>query len=456
MSNELDQPTDNHDDNYNKLNVTDVVKYEGISNLQALQRVLYRTAKLDKTRRFHAVYDKLTRNDVMWTAWVNVAKNNGSPGVDGVSIDLITESQGGINAFLDELKREVKSNTYRPLPLRRVNIPKPNKINELRPLGIPALRDRVLMSAAKLVLEPIFEADFKPESYGFRPKRNTHQALDEIRINANLGAHFVLDADIKSCFDEIDHDALMALIEKRISDKSMLKLLRSWLKAGILEGNQYSKSETGTPQGSPISPLLANIALSALDEALIKAKTTTGKLIRYADDFIVLCPTRQRAENALKVAQYAIAKLGLRIHPTKTKIINLKEGKEGFDFLGFHNHMVRSKRLKGRFYLSRWPSDKAMASIKAKVKQMTNRRYVGMALEIIIYRLNPVLKGWHAYFKHGNSSKKFQVINSYVHQRLALLASDKHGLSGRNWAHRFNYNWILRLGIFRLTSFIAT
>ncbi len=185
MSNELDQPTDNHDDNYNKLNVTDVVKYEGISNLRALQRVLYRTAKLDKTRRFHAVYDKLTRNDVMWTAWVNVAKNNGSPGVDGVSIDLITESQGGINAFLDELKREVKSNTYRPLPLRRVNIPKPNKINELRPLGIPALRDRVLMSAAKLVLEPIFEADFKPESYGFRPKRNTHQALDEIPHSIN-------------------------------------------------------------------------------------------------------------------------------------------------------------------------------------------------------------------------------------------------------------------------------
>ncbi len=194
-------------------------------------------------------------------------------------------------------------------------------------------RDRVLMSAAKLVLEPIFEADFKPESYGFRPKRNTHQALDEIRINANSGAHFVLDADIKSCFDEIDHEALMALIEKRISDRSMLKLLRSWLRAGILEGNQYSKSERGTPQGSPISPLLANIALSALDEALNKAKTTTGKLIRYADDFVVLCPTKERAENALNVAQSAIAPLGLRIHPTKTKIINLRGGQEGFDFL---------------------------------------------------------------------------------------------------------------------------
>lgn len=456
MPNELDQPTDRITGNniYDKTKVSDVVKYENVSNLQALQRVLYRVAKQDKTRRFHALYDKLTRNDVMWRAWTNVANNNGSPGVDNVSIKDIEET--GINEFLEELAKDVRTGKYRPLPLRRVNIPKANKPDELRPLGIPALRDRILMSAAKLVLEPIFEADFMPESYGFRPKRNTHQALEEIRVSANSGAYFVLDADIKSCFDQIDHDALMALIEKRISDRLMLKLLKSWLKAGILEGNQYSKSETGTPQGSPISPLLANIALSVLDETIIKAKTTTGKLIRYADDFVIMCPTMQRAERALIVAQEAIASLGLKIHPTKTKIINIKAGQVGFDFLGFHNHMVRSKKLKGRFYLAKWPSNKAMASIKAKVKEMTNRRYVGMEIETIVNWLNPVLRGWHAYFKHGNSTRKFKELNSYVHQRLALLASDKHGLSGHNWAKRFNYRWMTGLGIFRLKSTFAT
>ncbi len=311
------------------------------------------------------------------------------------------------------------------------------------------------MSAAKLILEPIFEADFKPVSFGFRPKRNAHQALEEIRLTANKGAHWVLDADIKSCFDEIDHDALMTLIERRVSDRAMLKLLRSWLRAGSIEGGVYSETELGAPQGSPISPLLANIALTVLDEALIRAGRQTGKIIRYADDWVVLCPTRERAEMARSIAEEALAPLGLRLHPVKTRIVNLRKGAEGLDFLGFHNHMCSSIRYPGRYYLLKWPSAKALASIRAKVRNLTDRRYVGKSLETIVTWLNPILRGWHAYFRHGNSSRKFKLVNSYIHERMALLASNKYGLHGRNWDTRFNHGWLMSLGMYRLSGRIA-
>jgi group II intron reverse transcriptase/maturase len=415
--------------------------------------VLYRSAKQNRTRRFHALYDKLARSDVMWRAWIDVATNKGAPGVDGVAIaDIEVGGSESVRAFLDGLAAELRTGTYRPKPLRRVNIPKSGRPGDTRPLGIPTIADRVIMTAAKIVLEPIFEADFYPVSFGFRPKRSAHQALEAVRQAANGGRGWALDADIKACFDNIDHDALMSQVERRIVDRQMLKLLRSWLRAGVFEGGVVSDSEAGTPQGSPVSPVLANIALHVLDETWDTMGNRVGKLIRYCDDFVVLCSTRERAEAARSLAEATLAPLGLRLHPDKTRIVDLRQGAEGFDFLGFHHRMVESRKRRGRFWLHKWPSPRAMASIRGKVRDLTTPSRVGLDLSIVVEQLNPVLRGWGAYFRQGNSSAKFGAVDAYVHERVARLASRKHGLRGFNWSTRFTWEWLTNLRIYRLTG----
>jgi RNA-directed DNA polymerase len=421
----------------------------GGGGVRELQRKLWVAAKRSPDRRFHALFDRIHRGDVLWEAWRRVRKNKGAAGIDRQTLEAVEEL--GVDRLLGEIQSELSGGRYRPVPVRRVQIPKPQ--GGVRPLGIPSVKDRVVQQAARIVLEPIFEADFLEVSYGFRPRRSATDAKEVLRRSFIAGHRFVFEADIRDYFGQIDHDRLLSMVAERVSDRRVVKLIGKWLRAGVMDEGEFQRSVAGTPQGGVISPLLSNIYLHALDQAF--ADGAHGTLVRYADDFVVACRSEAEASAARQLAGEVLAGLGLELHPEKTRLVDLRDGREGFDFLGCHFRARVSGRLleRGvrRYYLQRWPSQRAMKRIRARIKALTGKGRAGMDIRDVIAAINPALRGWGNYFRTGNAAQKFTQIDRYVIDRLRGLMVKRHGrnLKPGQWKV-WTREWFEAHGLYRL------
>ena len=387
----------------------DIGQQHSIEKSRQLQRNLYLTAKKDKQRRFHALYDRIFRLDVLWRAWKEVRANKGSAGMDGITFEMIEEY--GVEEYLLDIQEDLQNKQYRPKPVKRVYIPKPD--GKQRPLGIPTIRDRIVQQACKIVIEPIFEANFLDSSYGFRPKREAKQATEKVKKELYKN-WYVVDADIQGYFDNINHEILLGLLKRRISDRRVIKLCRQWLQAGVIENGKYYPTEKGSPQGGVISPLLANIYLHVLDSYWENHKEL-GVIVRYADDAVIVCRTRKDAELAFEHLKRMMTKLKLTLNPQKTKVVDMN--KESFDFLGFR-YQKFGKTKCGRKLPYMMPSKKAMKKVKDAIRIITCRKSAYEGLEQKVEKLNPLIRGWRNYFQHGNSTKRFKQLDEYVWMKL--------------------------------------
>jgi RNA-directed DNA polymerase len=426
--------------------------------IRTLQRKLYAKAKQEPAYRFYALYDKISREDVLSHAWRLVRANRGSPGVDGISFEAI-ENEIGVETFLRNLARDLKDKTYRAQPVWRVMILKED--GSLRPLGIPTLRDRVAQMAVKLIIEPIFEADFCAHSYGFRPRKSAHDAVDDIADTLWAGYTHVIDADLSKYFDSIPHAKLMAVVAEHIVDGGILHLIKQWLKAPVIGEDADGTRKTvgggkanrkGTPQGGVISPLLANCYLYILDR-IWQRRHLKGKLqahlVRYADDFVVMC--RKDVAEPLKVVRHVLERLGLSLNEAKTHIVDATEA--SFNFLGFTLQMSRGAKT-GKSYPNVRPADQSLKKIKARLTELTGRELTAIPLGDIVENVNRSLRGWANYFHYRNSSLAMSKVRTHAEDRLRTHLMKRHkikdrGTGLRRFPHRDLYE---RYGLYKVST----
>ena len=411
--------------------------------VQTLQSKLSRAAKQKLDRKFGALYDKIYRRDILKEAWRRVRANKGAPGIDEQDFEWI-EQEYGVRRFLDEIRRELKRQRYRPKPVKRCWIDKPGK-PEKRPLGIPIIRDRVVQMACKLVIEPIFETNFLACSYGSRPKRSPKMAIRKIQQAVTHAKQVVIvDADIKGFFDNVDHDILMKLVRKRISDPRVLKLLRGWLEAGVMEDGKYEPPDgTGTPQGGVISPLMANVYLHSLDKMFAESNLS-GTWVRYVDDIVIA--SWGGGQQILKELRKMLARLKLELNEEKTRVV---KAEDGFDYLGVHFRLTAVRARKKLEKVCRvWPSDRSMKRVREKIRRKIGRRY-SKSLEEMIEELNPMLRGWHNYHKAVDPQRKRILrLNRYVWDRLRIFLRRKYNDDTRSY-RRLRGGLTARLGLYQ-------
>jgi group II intron reverse transcriptase/maturase len=404
-------------------------KLSNTNKLQEFQRKLYEKAKACPKFRFYSLYDKTYRIDVLYEAYRRVKTNKGASGIDGQT--FLDIEKNGLTEYLNELQRELKERRYKPQPVKRVYIPKANGKN--RPLGIPTIRDRIVQMAFLIIIEPIYEADFKEASYGFRPNRSAHDAIREIYKYLNWGCVEVYDVDIEKYFDSVEHWKLLKLLSKRISDGQILKVIKQWLSSGYIEEGQHYQSKRGTPQGGVISPLLANVYLNPIDEAFEKKKLwdkSKGSIhiVRYADDIMVLA--QRNLEKGINILEHYIERLGLQINQEKSQRIHLEEGKS-IEFLGFEFQYVRSRKTQKRLILVR-PSPKSQKRCREQIRKYVHHS-IPLTIREQINNLNQFLRGWTGYFRIGNASMTFHNLRYFIERRVRRAYQRRKGKSGYGW-----------------------